>query len=474
MIEVVTVPSKPLTRRRRIFYRIILPFTLLFTLTTLLSWIFSAYFISRHMERSLKQQMEQVADLVARTGYILNPAVMHHLKHVLNSEIVLFDRNGKVLNTTFATPVDYGLLQSVLQTGANPERLFSGKHVDYQGVAYRTLLHPVSLPEHGPVTLSIWTPAAELERLRGNIFLGLGAVSLIGILAMAVVGYFIARTITAPLEELVKVTEAVAGGKPKERAVVRSHDEIGALAQSFNEMIEKLAVSEKRLVESEKLATAGQMAAGLAHEIRNPLTSIKMLGQVLRGRLKDEPEKQQMLTSMVKEIDRLDRIIRELIERTKPGELNLEWDDLSRLVAEVTRLTGENLAARGIVIESALAPDLPKIQMDREKIMQVLWNLILNARDAMPQGGRIIVSAQSGDGATVEIAVDDTGGGYAADDPESLFQPFYTTKPEGMGLGLAISRKIVEKHGGSLILEKRPEGGARARVRLPLNPIHPG
>ena len=458
----------PLNRHKRIFYRIILPFTLLFTVTTLLSWIFSAYLISRHMERSLKQQMEQVADLVARTGYILNPAVLHHLKHVLNSEIVLFDRNGKVLNTTFPTPVNHGLLQSVVQTGANPDRPFLGKDVDYQGVAYRTLLHPVSLPEHGPATLSIWTPAAEVDRLRGNIFLGLGAVSLIGILAMAAVGYFIARTITAPVEELVKVTEAVAGGALTERTRVRSRDEIGLLAQSFNEMIERLAVSEKRLVESEKLATAGQMAAGLAHEIRNPLTSIKMLGQVLHGRLKAEPENQQMLTSMVQEIDRLDRIIKELIERTKPGDLNLEWEDVSLLVAEVTRLTGENLAARDIVIESVLEPGLPKIELDREKIMQVLWNLILNARDAMPAGGRMVIATRRGEDATVEITVDDSGGGLGAVDPESLFQPFYTTKPEGMGLGLGISRKIVEKHGGTLILENRPEGGVRARVRLPV------
>ena len=469
MPEVEAAPYKPLTRHRRIFYRIILPFTLLFTVTTLLSWIFSAYLISRHMERSLKQQMEQVADLVARTGYILNPAVLHHLKHVLNSEIVLFDRNGKVLNTTFATPVNHGLLQSVVQTVANPDRPFLGKDVDYRGVAYRTLLHPVSLPGQGPATLSIWTPAAEVDRLRGNIFLGLGAVSLIGILAMAAVGYFIARSITAPVEELVKVTEAVAGGELNERAVVQSSDEIGALAQSFNEMIDKLSVYERRLVESEKLATAGQMAAGLAHEIRNPLTSIKMLGQVLQGRLKDEPENRQMLTSMVQEIDRLDRIIKELIERTKPGELNLESEDVSQLVAEVMRLTGENLAARDIVIESALESGLPKIRMDREKIMQVLWNLILNARDAMPAGGQMVIATRSGDDATVEITVDDSGRGLGTEDPESLFRPFYTTKPEGMGLGLPISRKIVEKHGGSLILENRPEGGARARVQLPVS-----
>jgi signal transduction histidine kinase len=463
------VPGRHLTRRNRILYRIILPFTVLFTVTSVISWLFSANFIARHMEASLKQQMEQVADLVARTGYILNPGILHHLKHVLNSEIVLFDRNGQVFATTFPAPVDENLYQGVAQS-STPPAPFVGKDVEYRGVHYRTVLHPVVLPIQGQAILSIWTPVVEADRLRGNIVLALGAASVIGILAMAAAGYFIARTITAPLEELVKVTETVAGGDRQRRALVRSPDEIGVLAQAFNEMIEKLGTYEDRLVETEKIAAAAQLAAGLAHEIRNPLTSIKMLGQVLRGRLKDQDENQQMLDSMVQEINRLDRIIQEMINRTKPGELQLERNDLIQPVKEVVGLAKENLAAWDISIECHLDSRLPQVYMDREKIKQVLWNLILNARDAMPGGGSIVISTRNGDNDTVMITVDDSGSGIGDADAERLFQPFYTAKPEGMGLGLAISRKIVEKHGGSLSLENRPDIGTRAKVVLPVRP----
>jgi signal transduction histidine kinase len=463
------VSERCLTPQGRILYRIILPFTLLFSATTVFSWMISAYFINHHMEDTLKQQMEQVAGVISRSGYVLNPSILGQLKLLIRSEIVLFDHNGEVLISTFPYPSgphpDRGIIQRALITN----RVSFAKDIRYGQSTYRIVLHPVQVSDYGKVVLSIWTPSNEMNLLKETLIWGMGAIACIGMLAMALIGYFIAQTITAPVEELVRVTQSVSDGSFQQRARIRTRDEIGMLAQSFNEMVEKLLSYKQRLVESEKLATAGQMAAGLAHEIRNPLTSIKMLGQVLRGRLKDEPENQQMLFSMVHEIDRLDRIIKELIERTKPGELRLEWEDLGLLVAEVARLTEENLAARDILIEYFLEPGLPKIHMDREKIMQVLWNLILNARDAMPHGGRMVIATRRGEDATVEITVEDSGGGLGADDPESLFRPFYTTKPEGMGLGLAISRKIVERHGGSLILENRSEGGARARVRLPVS-----
>jgi two-component system sensor histidine kinase HydH len=221
-------------------------------------------------------------------------------------------------------------------------------------------------------------------------------------------------------------------------------------------------------VESEKLATAGQMAAGLAHEIRNPLTSIKMLGQVLRSRMKNQPEDQKTLDGLVKEIDRLDRTIQEFINRAMPGELSLTKGDINREVREVIGVAEESLAAKDIVVHQDLSDDIPTISMDREKTKQVLWNLVLNAKEAMPKGGKLTVATKRVDKQFVEISVEDSGHGIADGEPEQLFQPFFTTKPEGVGLGLTMSRKIIEKHGGELFLENRPQGGIRARVLLPM------
>lgn len=454
---------------KRIPYRIILPFVLLLTVTTTFFWLFSAYFITRHLDRNLKQQMEQVVSIISRSSFVLNPGILHQLKQVINSEIVLCDQNGQVLSSTFSDHDIHDELAGILEGRSNLDKLFLGKDLKHGGVKYRTVIHPVVLPEHGQALLTLWVPTCDADRLKGRIILGMGGIALFGIFAMTVVGYLIARTITAPVEDLVKVTERVSKGDLNERVLVQSSDEIGILAESFNQMIEKLATYKEKLVESEKLATAGQMVAGLAHEVRNPLTSIKMLGQVLHGRLKEEPENQKMLRSMTKEIDRLDRIIQEMIDRTRPGELHVAWDDLNRQVEDVISVAEESLSAQHVHIERNLSPGIPKIHMDAARVKQVLWNLVLNAREAMPNGGRIIVSTRKAGDNLVEISIEDSGHGIASGDTDRIFQPFFTSKPEGVGLGLTMSRKIVEKHGGSLLLEHRPVGGALATVKLPIN-----
>jgi len=157
-----------------------------------------------------------------------------------------------------------------------------------------------------------------------------------------------------------------------------------------------------------------------------------------------------------------------MIHRTRPGELQREWRNLNKQVEDVVQLARQSLAESQIPIASQLAESSPEIYVDAEKIKQVLWNLILNARDAMPDGGSIAVATREIGETQIELIVEDSGPGVSEIDPERLFQPFFTTKPEGVGLGLPISRKIVEQHGGTLRLENRPEGGARATVVLPV------
>jgi len=456
-------------RPRRILYRIILPFTLLFGIATTFSWLLSAYFVTRYLDQSLKVQMEQLVGAISKSSYILNPAILHQIKEVSKAEIVLFDQNGRILRSTFSERGDEERFRTILEGYSN--KAFAAKDLHFGGVRYRTIVNSIVLPEYGPAFLSLWMPTHEENRLKAGIILGIGGIAFLGIIAMAVMAYLIARTITAPVEELAMLTGKISRGDLSQRVRVHSVDEIGSLAAAFNHMIDQFKVFEEKLVESEKLATAGQMAAGFAHEIRNPLTSIKMFGQVLHNRLKEQPEDQRILVSLVKEISRLDRIIQEMIERTSPGELNKEWQDLNESVYEVIIVAEESLNAQRIAVEKTLFPDLPEVYMDREKVKGVLWNLILNAREAMPKGGRLIVSTGIVDSAFVEISVEDSGQGIVTKDVEQFFQPFFTTKPEGVGLGLTMSRKIVEKHGGDLKLENRPEGGTKARVVLPLKKV---
>ena len=412
--------------------------------------------------------MEQVARVISESSYVLNPAILRQMKEIIGTDIVLFSQDGRIFNSTFSSPGIQDELKKVLRAGLDPNDSFTGRDLHYNDVRYRTVIHPLLLPEHGRVLLSLWMPTREAERLRERIVLGMGGIAILGVLAMALVGYLIARTITAPVEDLVEVTEKVSTGDLRQRATIRSRDEIGTLADSFNDMVEKLEVFEQRLLESEKLATAGQMAAGLAHEIRNPLTSIKMLGQVLQGRIKNQAEDEKTLNALIKEIGRLDRIIQEFINRAMPGELRITEGDINREVTEVITVAEESFTAQDIVVRHSLSDDIPSIPMDREKTRQVLWNLLLNAKEAMQKGGTLIVSTKMANNQFVEISLEDTGHGVATGEAEQLFQPFFTTKPEGVGLGLTMSRKIVEQHGGELLLENRPQGGMQARVLLPI------
>jgi signal transduction histidine kinase len=457
---------RPGFKPKRILYRIIVPFTLLFAATSLLSWLFSAYFITRYLDQNLKAQMEQVVGTISKSSYIQNPAILRQIKDIVRADIVLFDHNGNILKSTFPASGDGQKLESTLAGWAAND--LQKRAPDIGGQRYRTIVKPIVLPQKGSVFLSLWMPKAAEEHLKTGIILGIGAIALLGILAMAAVALFIAKTVTAPVEELANITDRIARGDLSKKAGVDSQDEIGRLADSFNHMIDQFKAFEEKLVESEKLATAGQLTAGLAHEIRNPLTSIKMLGQVLHQRLQEQPEDRKMLASLVKEIDRLDRIIQELIEKTNPGELSRAFNDLNDPIAEVLQVVEDNLHAQQISIEQHPAQDLPQVFADRKKIKGVIWNLVLNAMEAMPKGGRLIVTTGIADDAHVEISIEDTGPGIAAEDAEQLFQPFFTTKPEGMGLGLTMSRKIVEKHGGSLKLKNRPEGGTTASVMLPV------
>ena len=452
---------------RRILYRIVLPFALLLGTATILCWLVSAYFITHFLDQHFKQQMEQVARVISRSSYVLNPAILLQLKQMLNSEIILFDRSGQLISSTIHSSGIMDSLKIILEAEKQRDTPFIVNDIHHEGGQYKVVVHPFAMPGSKETLLSLWIPAGETEYLNGRIVLYMGGIALAGILAMAVIGYFIARTITAPLEELAKVTERVAMGDMHQKANIGTEDEIGMLARSFNHMTGRLLDFRQRLVESERLATAGRMAAGLAHEIRNPLTSIKMLGQVLHNRLKDQTDNQRILTSLIQEIDRLDRIIQGIIDRTKPGELRMELGDLNRLVEEVLEVIKESLCAQGISMEINLLPTLPRLLMDHEKLKQVLWNLILNAKESMPRGGHLMISTRVlGDG-NIELLVVDSGQGIEEVDVEKLYQPFVTTKPEGLGLGLTICRKIVERHGGGISLENRPEGGVKSRVILP-------
>jgi two-component system, NtrC family, sensor histidine kinase HydH len=217
----------------------------------------------------------------------------------------------------------------------------------------------------------------------------------------------------------------------------------------------------------EKLVALGGMAAGVAHEIRNPLSSIKGLATYFAGKFDPGSPDQEAAQVMIQEVDRLNRVIGELLEFARPSDLNVRQSDINALLRHCLQLIQQDAAAKRIELIQALATDLCSALIDPDRLAQCVLNLYLNAIQAMPGGGRLTVASTQVDPRHVGVMIADTGCGIAPEDMDKIFNPYYTTKPKGTGLGLAIVHKIIEAHGGRIQVESSPGQGARFLLTVP-------
>ena len=230
---------------------------------------------------------------------------------------------------------------------------------------------------------------------------------------------------------------------------------------------QSLGKLEKELQRSERLAALGKMAAGVAHELRNPLSSIKGLAVLLQSHLSASGKDAETAEMLVKEVERLNRSIGELLDYAKPGQLKREPTAIAEVIRKTVSLIQVDAESYGISITLGLADDLPPVQIDPDKLNQVLLNLLLNALQAMPDGGELSVRTAR-EGRMLVIAITDSGVGISPENLQRVFDPYFTTKSDGTGLGLAMSAKIVEEHGGAITISSVPDEHTEVRVLLPL------
>ncbi len=230
----------------------------------------------------------------------------------------------------------------------------------------------------------------------------------------------------------------------------------------------RLRKVEEELRRSEQLAALGKMAAGVAHELRNPLSSIKGLALLLQTRVAGNSNDVETADILVQEVERLNRSIGELLDYARPQQLQKDEVDLQQLLQKAVSLIRIDAEAAGVEVSAEFPKEhLPSVQADGDKLSQVFLNLLLNAIQSMENGGKLHVLAErSGDG--VEIVVTDSGCGISAENLDRVFDPYFTTKPEGTGLGLAMSAKIVEEHGGTIKIISGIGKGSSVKVQIPL------
>lgn len=259
----------------------------------------------------------------------------------------------------------------------------------------------------------------------------------------------------------------VGGGRPdrEKREFLRQLGPHLGLALQNALLLRQSRLRLRRLYRTERLATVGQLAAGAAHEIRNPLTGIRSTIQYLRRDYQDDDQKRELVDELIAEVDRIDQIIAGLLSFARPGEPSLEAVDLAELLRQTAHLVETTARKSRVEMVLDLREMSAPIQADPAQLKQVFLNLFMNAIQAMPDGGQLRLRLQStGDGYRVEVA--DTGAGIPPDDLERIFDPFFTTKAEGTGLGLAICYGIVSRHGGEIDVESQAGTGTRVTVKL--------
>jgi signal transduction histidine kinase len=307
---------------------------------------------------------------------------------------------------------------------------------------------------------------AELRSATAAITRAVVVSAAVALIVMLMVSQFVARRVTAPIDELVAFTRDATPGGAHRRARA-GPDEVGRLAAAFNDMLDRLDRAQDALVQSEKLAVAGLLAARVAHDIRNPLSSIKMQTQLLRARTLDSTER-PLVDSVLHDVDQVESVIRGLLELARPGELKLAAASLNELIALLQRLRPQ-FAHRKVVVVTRFDDSIPVMELDPARFEQALLNVVLNGAEAMPYGGTLtVVTRMEAAGTHARIEICDDGVGISPEVADRLFDPFVSSKRDGVGLGLVNTKAVVESHGGRIVVVPNSPKGTIVRIDVPI------
>jgi signal transduction histidine kinase len=303
-------------------------------------------------------------------------------------------------------------------------------------------------------------------------------VALVLLIISVILSMFGSRLITRPLERLYNATKVVAKGKFDIQLSSSSRDEISDLAQSFNQMASGLDSREKALkgaqaalVQSEKMAAFGQLGAGIAHEIKNPLAGILGLTQLSMRKMDQESPIHKNLTIIEKETNRCTAIIKNLLKFARQEKVSLEPVEINGVAEDAMAIVEHQLQMHKVKLTHDLAPDLPLISGNANQIQQVLINLMINAQQAMQgESGEVTITTSNHNSGMVDICVKDTGPGIPEEIQAKIFEPFFTTKEvgKGTGLGLSVSYGIIKEHKGDIRVQSAPGEGTEFRISLPM------
>jgi two-component system, NtrC family, sensor kinase len=332
--------------------------------------------------------------------------------------------------------------------------------------------------------LYVGLPEAKYKDMRRKAISVFILITLAGILLAIGLGYIVANKIMKPVNRLIKASNEVSEGILSPDIGPVSKDEIGVLQKTFKDMTKSLKErdrrrreeSENRLLQSEKQASVGRLAAGVAHEINNPLTGVLTYTHMLLRRKDIDDDIRSDLQTIVESTERVRKIVKGLLDFSRQTKLEREPTDVNLLIKTCVSLMENQALLKGVSVHFHEGENLPPVTLDRSQVQSVLLNMIINALDASSAGGSInlytATGLSAGDSAKkgVEITIADAGVGIAQKDLDKLFEPFFSTKEvgKGTGLGLAVSYGIVQRHGGNIRVQSEVGKGTRFFIWLPI------
>jgi len=441
-------------------------------------------FLYSQSEKALLTELEkQTAELskaiqvgveeVTSSGYTDEMRLQHYLQK-LNAkgvkEISIISNTDEIIAST--NPMKVGEEVSPKKK----ERIIKaelGEPVSKEGKVYNVILPVVAGNEHyGYIHLKINAEDFS-EILKVNAIKRMVATSLVFGIGIFI-AMFLSWLYTRPIRNVVNAVRLVAAGDLTVDLTADRKDEIGQLTQSFNFMVQKLREEralEEKLREVEHLSGIAQLAGGIAHEIRNPLNFISLSIDHLKEKYKpvetSEKEKfESLITSIKHEIQRLNKLVGDFLDYGKPLRLTLQEVDIGSLIYEVVTLVRAKAERDDIRIHLQLG-EIPKLNMDPELIKTCIFNVVLNAFQAMPAGGDLTIGTKASD-STAFIVIEDTGIGVSREKLSKLFDPFFSTKSTGLGLGLAMTKRVSEEHGGKVDFQSIEGKGSAVTISLPI------
>jgi len=450
-------------RRSNLHLRLVLSALLPLLLAMLAAWLIAAFTFARMLEQRVTDQLTDAAEILADTGLPYTPEILQRVADLQRADIALLDRDGAVVLRTrgelsvAAAARAQELLTSRPDTGAT-------LRLDADGQPVVLVLRPLAAQRDARAAAILFVASlhdARTAAWRAAIGMGLALLAA-GILLVAL-QYLLVRSITQPISRLAGMARNIAAGSRDVPPTPAPHGELQELATALNELATKLGAYESALAERSRLAALGEMSARIAHEIRNPLTGLKLHLQLLGERVGGEEA--ATVRRLLDEVGRLELIVGSSLSLNRPQPVQLHEDDPQAALEEVLHLMEPSLRHRHIRLERRYG-DPPRTLLDRDRLKQALLNLLVNAADALPDGGTIRAStASDATRGVVTLGIEDSGPGL----PAAASPAAASAKPFGLGLGLRMCREIVAEHGGELHLGSSTAlGGARAVIELPL------